>query len=57
MALNTVVGKDLVERNEFPMQHFIAMGLNRQSNGAYDERDVQETKEKSWNRGEEKIFT
>ncbi|WP_270848273.1 hypothetical protein [Ruthenibacterium lactatiformans] len=46
VALNTVVGKDLVERNEFPMQHFIAMGLNRQSNGAYDERDVQETKEK-----------
>ena len=43
-ALDRIPGHDLVEKNQFPMLHFIAMGLNEEAFGTYNEQDVNETK-------------
>ena len=39
MAVN-LLGKEYVEQNKVPAIHFVAMGLNPETNGAYSEDDV-----------------
>ncbi|WP_155843115.1 hypothetical protein [Butyrivibrio sp. NC2002] len=41
--LYSIVTKEYVDSTKIPMEHFIAMGLNSESGGAYNGNDVSET--------------
>lgn len=43
-AAVNLIGKEYVEQNEMPAIHFVAMGLNPETNGAYSEDDVVDMK-------------
>lgn len=40
-----IIGRELVDQNSMPVEHFIAMGLNKDSMGGYNEEDVNQTKQ------------